>query len=115
MDVKHPSEEPLLKGDYEFIKKAFRILIGNAVKHSSYNELIKVEGTIQAESIEYKIIDKGKGFAKKVLDNDLNPMILGEKYIDQNVSLDLHFAKLVMNAHSGKIKIGNNESGGAFV
>ncbi len=115
LDVKHPSDEPLMKGDSEFIKKAFRILIGNAVKHSPYNEVIKVEGSIQAESIEYKIIDKGKGFAKKVLDNDLNPMILEEKHIDQNVGLDLHFVKLVMNAHSGKIKIGNNESGGAFV
>ena len=116
LDVRHPSDEPLMKGDSEFIKKTFGILIGNAVKHSPYNEVIKVEGSIQAESIEYKIIDKGKGFAKRVLDNDLNPMILGEKHIDQNVGLDLHYARLVMNVHSGKIKIGNNESGGgAFV
>ena len=115
LDVRHHSDEPLMKGDSEFIKKTFRILIQNAVKHSPYNEVIKIEGSIQAEFIEYKIIDKGKGFAKRVLDNDLNPMILGEKHIDQNVGLDLHYAKLVMNAHSGKIKIGNNKSGGAFV
>ena len=115
LDVSHPSDEPLMKGDSDYIKQAFRILIGNAVKQSPYNEVINVKGSIQAEYIEYNIIDKGKGFAKKVLDNDLNPLILGEKHIDQNVGLDLHFAKLVMNAHSGKIKIGNNKSGGAFV
>ena len=115
LNIRHPSEEPLMKGDSEYLKQAFRILIGNAVKHSPNNEVIKVEGSIKAESIKYMIIDKGKGFAKRVLDNDLNPMILGEKHVDQNVGLDLHFAKLVMNAHSGNIKIGNNESGGAFV
>ena len=115
LDVRHPSDEPFIKGDSKFIKKVFGIVIGNAVKHSPHNEVINVEGSIQAESIEYKIIDKGKGFAQKLLDNDLNPMILGENHIDQNIGLDIHLVKLVMNAHSGKINIGNNESGGAFV
>ena len=113
--VKHCTDEHFVTGYKDFLKKVLMTLIGNAVNHSPDNEVVRVEGSINPGFIIYRIIDKGKGFAAKILENDFKPMIQVEKHIDNKTGLELHFAKLVMDAHSGKIRIGNNVSGGAFV
>jgi two-component system sensor histidine kinase/response regulator len=113
--INHDSTEPMVMGDREFLKRLFLALIGNAVSHSPDNETIRIEGSIKPGSIIYRIIDRGKGFPVKILENDFQPMIEVEKHLDNKTGLELHFVKLVMDAHSGKIKIGNNGSGGAFV
>lgn len=113
--VKHATDEHLVTGDREFIKKVFLTLIGNAADHSPDSEIVIVEGSIHPGFIVYRIIDRGKGFAGKILENNFQPMIQVEKHVDNKTGLELHFAKLVMDAHSGRIKIGNNETGGAFV
>jgi two-component system, sensor histidine kinase and response regulator len=113
--INHDSTEPMVMGDREFLKRLFLALIGNAASHSPDNEILRIEGSIKPGSIIYRIIDRGKGFPVKILENDFQPMIEVEKHLDNKTGLELHFVKLVMDAHSGKIKIGNNDSGGAFV
>jgi two-component system, sensor histidine kinase and response regulator len=113
--VQNLPEDIKVNGDKELIKKVFLTLIGNGISHSPANEVLKIEGRIDHGFVVYRIIDRGKGFASKVLENNFQPMILGEKHVDNKTGLELHFAKLALHSLSGEISIGNNDSYGAFV
>ena len=98
--INHDSTEPMVMGDREFLKKLLLALIGNAASHSPDNETIRIEGSIKLGLIIYRIIDRGKGFPVKILENDFQPMIEVEKHLDNKTGLELHFVKLVMDAQS---------------
>lgn len=108
-------DNSLIKCDFEYIKKVLCIVIGNAIKQSPENETVLIETTENENFVTLKITDKGKGFPEKMLDQTFPPFITGKDHINNNSGLDLHFVKLAMDAHSGKITVGNNRERGTFV
>jgi two-component system, sensor histidine kinase and response regulator len=112
----HTSEGDLnIEGDVKYIRKVLEIIIGNALKQSPENETVIIETSENDNIVSLRITDKGKGFPDIMLDQSFPPFSTGAEHVNMNIGIDLHFVKLVMDAHSGNIIAGNNEDKGAFV
>ena len=61
------------------------------------------------------VADRGNGFSKAALDNIYDALSNLEAHFDQNTGMGLHLAKLIVDAHSGFIKVGNRNPTGALI
>ncbi len=77
--------------------------------------LITITAGKRDNTISLSFRDQGRGFTEEALKNLFKPFSPGEQHIDENVGLDLALAKMIMDAHSGMIRVGNNPESGAFV
>lgn len=109
----HDAKE--LQGDLYYIDKSLNIILENAVKHSKKWGLVRLITEDLDEMSILKVMDSGNGFSSSMLTQSFIAFSTGENHINNNIGLDLHFVKLVMDAHHGQIEIGNNPEGGAFV
>ena len=107
---------PVFRGDQKYLLKCFSAVLENAFKFSPVGE--KVEIAIESEPdgyIKIVISDNGTGFSKVSLDHIFSPLSNLKGHFDQNTGMGLHIAKLIMDAHSGSIKVGNRNPTGAIV
>ncbi len=111
----HTSKDLQISADIKYVKKILKIIIGNAIKHSPENETVIVEISENEDIAFVRVNDKGKGFPDIMLDQSFPPFVTGKYHVNINIGIDLHFAKLVMDTHSGNIIVGNNNDTGAFV
>lgn len=105
----------LVEADECFIQKLLHILLNNAIKHSPENTEVRIETEILDDKLLVWIRDSGPGFSDELKDSCFTPFSTGANHVNQNMGLDLYFARLVMDAHSGEIEVGNNANGGGFV
>ena len=116
IDFKNNSSNSKLKCDQKYLIKCFSSIFENALKFSPKGE--KIEITIKNESDCYlgiTIADLGIGFSKAALENIYSAMSNLDAHFDQNTGMGLHIAKLIIDAHSGFIKVGNRDPKGAIV
>ncbi len=99
----------------ELLNIAFKNILDNAIKYSEKNGKIFIKIKHSKTKITCQIIDQGKGFSKKALENLFKFFSPGEKYFDKTLGLDLALTNLIMEVHSGKMEVGNMKSGGAVV
>jgi two-component system sensor histidine kinase/response regulator len=105
-----------LKGDHKYLLKCFAAILDNSFKFSPKKG--KVEVSIFNEEkgfLKITIVDHGKGFSKAALENIYMPFGNLEAHFDQNTGMGLHLAKLIIDAHSGFITVGNYEPTGAII
>jgi len=116
VDFQDNSSNSHLKGDQKYLLKCFTAVFENAFKFSPSDEKLEIE-IINEPGGKLKIIvtDSGKGFSKAALDNIFNSLSNLEAHFDQNTGMGLHLAKLIIDAHSGFITVGNRSPKGAFV
>lgn len=102
--------------DQYLLINCLEILLDNAVKFSPHEGLITLKATYDDEVTTLEIKDEGPGFTQKALDNVFQVF---ERDNFQNAytgfGLGMATAKLIMDALKGKIKIQNDENGGAVV
>ena len=104
-----------MEADECFIQKLFHILLTNAIKHTPENTKVRIETENLNDKLIVWIRDSGPGFSDELKESCFTPFGTGAKHVNQNMGLDLYFAKLVMEAHSGDIEVGNNPHGGGFI
>ena len=104
-----------IKADMILIQKCFKNVITNALTFSRKFGIIDIKGYYDSNCTIIEFIDHGRGFSEQVLKDLFKPFISNKKYTDQNSGLGLHLINLIINAHSGSIKIKNNEFGGATI
>jgi two-component system, sensor histidine kinase and response regulator len=101
--------------DGKYVKVCISNVLENAIHFSPPNKNIKVEFFDHEKTVECKITDNGCGFSGIILEKPFQPFIMGHPHVDKHVGVGLHFSKLIMDAHLGNIRIGNNPDKGAFV
>ncbi len=105
-----------LTGDLKYLTKCFVAVFNNAIKYSPNDGVIEVIINNEPDGyLKITITDRGKGFSKGSLDNIYNAMGNLEGHVDQNIGMGLHIAKLIIDAHSGFISVGNLIPTGAVV
>lgn len=108
-------ESIVLKIDQALIDKVLFSLLDNAVKYSNKTAEVSLNVYSKSGFLVCEIIDKGRGFTDEALSFAFEPFT-GEKYHDiEGFGLNLAAAKLIMQAHEGKIEAGNNADKGAKV
>ncbi|MDL2405875.1 ATP-binding protein [Rhizobium calliandrae] len=97
----------LISGARDFIFRALRNLVENALHHSPENGVI----TIVVFSGGIKVMDQGSGFPQRRLDGGSE--LLGETDRKDGLGLGLAIVAETMVAHHGRLLLANLPSGGA--
>ena len=108
-------EKIFLMGDFDLLKTCFVKILENAIKYSDEQGQIELNVIRNDRSITCEVVDHGKGFSNNAMNKLFELFSSGEEFIDQNLGLGLALVKLIIDAHSGKIEIKNNEQRGASV
>lgn len=116
VDYKNETTNSSLKGDHRYLLKCFTAVLDNAFKFSPNGEKIEIGVSNESNGfLRVTITDSGKGFSKVSLENIYNALSNLEAHFDQNTGMGLHLAKLILDAHSGFITVGNRMPSGAII
>jgi len=105
----------MVNGNDKLMKNCFQGVVENAVEYSPDGGGISILPVAEKGYQGCEITDHGPGFNEHSLKNLFTLFGVGGQHIDENVGLDLCLAKMVMDAHSGKVEVRNNPGGGASV
>lgn len=99
-----------VSGDTTLLVKCFANILDNACKFSKNNGVVEITATAEKNNIVIKITDHGVGFTGETLEN-INTMLLSkDKSSEFGSGLGLFHSKLLLDAHSGSIKIQSVEN-----
>lgn len=101
-------EDVIVYGDKQALKQAIRIFIDNAVKYTHDGDEIMISCQKINEDCVITVQDTGIGMTQKDLDHIFDRFYRSEYVRNQNISghgLGLSLAKLIILAHTGKIKV----------
>jgi two-component system sensor histidine kinase/response regulator len=104
-----------IMGEVELIKKCVDIILDNALHFSPLGGTIRIRNFIEDQNIICEIKDTGIGFTKVVLENQFELFTTGGEGNDNRMGIGLPIAKMIMEAHGGRIAIENSPEGGAIV
>lgn len=101
-------EDVIVYGDKQSLKQAIRIFIDNAVKYTKDGDEITIMCQKVNEDCVITVQDTGIGMTKKDIDHIFDRFYRSEHVRNQNISghgLGLSLAKLIILAHTGRIKV----------
>ena len=104
-----------IDGNEKLIKNCFLGVLENAIEYSPDKAQITILLITEPGHAGCEITDQGPGFNEEALKNLFTLFGLGGQHIDENVGLDLCLAKMVMDAHGGRVEVCNKPDGGASV
>ena len=118
--IKHPiMEDVIVYGDKQALKQAIRIFIDNAVKYSRDGDEITILCQKINDDCVITVSDTGIGMTKKDIDNIFSRFYRSDHVRNQNIGghgLGLSLAKLIILAHTGKIKVRSQfKKGSSFI
>ncbi len=118
--INHPiMEDVVVYGDKQALKQAIRIFIDNAVKYTKDGDEITIQCQKVNEDCVITVSDTGIGMTKKDIDHIFNRFYRSDHVRNQNISghgLGLSLAKLIILAHTGKIKVRSQfKKGSSFI
>ncbi len=114
-DTSSFSAKDLITGDLNLLTMCFKGILENAVIYSPSGGTVMIRVENKNNSTSCEISDEGPGFSEIALKNLFKLFRPGETHVDENLGVDLTLAKLIMEAHSGKIIIENLKNKGAMV
>lgn len=112
-------EDVIVYGDKQALKQAIRIFIDNAVKYTKDGDTITIQCQKVNDDCIITVSDTGLGMTQKDIDNIFNRFYRSDHVRNQNISghgLGLSLAKLIILAHTGKIKVRSQfKKGSSFI
>lgn len=113
------AEDVIVYGDKQALKQAIRIFIDNAVKYTHDGDVISISCRKVNEDCVITVSDTGIGMTEKDLDHIFDRFYRSDYVRNQNISghgLGLSLAKLIILAHTGRIKIRSQfKKGSSFI
>ena len=101
-------DDVIVYGDKQALKQAIRIFIDNAVKYSQDGDEITILCEKVGEDCVITVADTGIGMTQKDMDHIFDRFYRSDYVRNQNIGghgLGLSLAKLIILAHTGKIKV----------
>lgn len=108
-------EDLYVEGEYELLKTCLVNILDNSVTFSPVGGVIRINMLSRGSKILCEISDNGQGFAEEVLTSPFVLFAPLKSGTDNKLGLGLYMSKLIMDAHSGTIEVGNTKKGGAEV
>ena len=104
-------------GDVKLLDKSFSIIFDNGIKFTKTCGIFTIIISHANEYISIKFRDDGTGFTAEQLTNIFEPFnITDVNHHKQGFGISLNALKIIIEAHEGKVMIGNNiDSNGATV
>lgn len=105
-----------IRYDHYLVRKAFFLIIENAIKHSPEKGIIHITGSNDGINYIVKIIDQGNGFSSEsfetVFDMFTSDEIMHHK---EGFGMGLATVKIIMDSHNGFCQVANIDGGGAEI
>ena len=101
-------EDVIVYGDKQSLKQAIRVLVDNAVKYSNDGDEITILCQKVNEDCVITVSDTGIGMTNEDVDHIFDRFYRSDEVRNKNISghgLGLSLAKLIIMAHTGRIKI----------
>lgn len=101
-------EDVRVYGDKQALKQAIRVFIDNAQKYTREGDTIRISCENRSGDCVVTVEDSGIGMMKKDLDNIFSRFYRADDVRDKKIEghgLGLSIAKLIIMAHTGRIKI----------
>lgn len=101
-------EDVRVYGDKQAIKQAIRVFIDNAQKYTEDGDAIRISCENKNGDCVITVEDTGIGMMRKDLDNIFSRFYRADDVRDKKIEghgLGLSIAKLIIMAHTGRIKI----------
>lgn len=112
-------EDVVVYGDKQALKQAVRIFIDNAVKYTHDGDEISISCQKVNEDCVITVQDTGIGMTRKDIDHIFDRFYRSDYVRNQNISghgLGLSLAKLIILAHTGRIKVRSQfKKGSSFI
>lgn len=112
-------EDVIVFGDKQSLKQAIRIFIDNAVKYTKDGDEISISCQNINEDCVITVSDTGIGMTKNDIDHIFDRFYRSDHVRNENISghgLGLSLAKLIIIAHTGKIKVRSQfKKGSSFI
>ena len=115
IEINNTSETSLIKGEHELVQTCFGNILDNSISFSPAKSKIEILVYDEGERIVCEFKDTGTGFKDGAELKVFEMFSMGDTKKDNCPGIGLPICKMIMEAHSGEIKIGNNPGGGAFV
>lgn len=109
------TKDGIILGEVELVTKCIENIIDNAIHFSPQNGKIEIKNYVEGQNTICEIKDIGKGFETGTLGPKFELFTTGDEYNDNRMGIGLPITKMIMDAHGGRIAIGNNPDGGASV
>jgi two-component system, sensor histidine kinase and response regulator len=113
--LSYQSGSPVITGESELVKVCIGNLIDNTLSFVPENGFFEFSIFDEGEFTVCRYKDNGPGFITNIEDEFYEILSMGDMKRDSSLGIGLPICKLIMEAHSGKIQLGNNPEGGAFV
>jgi signal transduction histidine kinase len=99
-----------VKGNAEALFQAIRNVVENAVKHTAPGTTVEVEVGTDGS---VKVLDRGPGIAENERELIFRRFWRGDRRHVGSAGLGLSIVARIVEAHAGKVTVGNREGGGA--
>lgn len=115
VEIETDNDQLMVNADPDLIQKSLSILIENAAYHLPKNGRIVIRSQHDKGQVKVEVCDNGEGFDAEILHQLNRLMNEGSIVAQEGLGLSLAAVKLIMDAHSGKVKVSNSKNGGACV
>jgi signal transduction histidine kinase len=102
VDFRH-SEELNVMADYELLVSCFVSIMDHAIQHTGTAETISVITCKENDKTIIEIVDTGKNYTEKRLEDLQQHFNKKAKQLDLNFGIELSLAQLIMELHNGTI------------
>jgi len=113
--IKNVINDRLISGEMTLVKKCFENIFENAILFTPQGGTIEIAINTEGQYVICEIKDSGKGFEESVIDNLFELFKTADVNKDNSTGTGIPIAKMIMEAHGGKITVGNVPGSGASV
>lgn len=109
-------EVALLRGDRQRLKQALINIVGNAVKYVPAGGEVFIRTWEEGGKVLVSVRDTGPGLSEEDLKRILEPFRRGSQAmkVKQGTGIGLWITQAILQAHGGKLEMGNAQEGGAI-
>jgi two-component system, OmpR family, sensor histidine kinase KdpD len=108
---------PAVRGDAEYLRHLLRNLISNAVRYSPEESLVEVRVTRAGDRVRVEILDRGQGFPAGSGEDAFRLFHQNPQTAERlpGAGIGLFVARALVEAHGGRIWVGDRPGGGSEV
>lgn len=110
----HPAITPTIRGDKQLLRRVITNLTSNALKFTPEHGNIRITVTPVEEWLEICVEDSGPGVPKEDRERIFEKFAQSKGHERRGAGLGLTFCKMMIEAHDGRLTVGESEYGGAL-
>ena len=101
-------DEDGILGVEDYMSGAIKEIIGNAIKFSNENTIVKVVSVAEGDNFKLSFSDTGEVIPKEKIDEIVKPFGLGNAHYDKHMGLGLSYVQSTIDLHNASLEISSN-------